>query len=484
MMMKSKFKINYLLSSFNQLFAIIVPLFTTPYISRVLGVECIGIYSYSYSIVRYFWLLSILGIPTLGMKKIGIYQKNKDKYSEVFWNLVSLKFVLFIVSSFFYIIYIFAFSNNLLISLLQGVYLLAAFFDITWFFQGLENYKDITIRNFVFKLFNIFFIFMFIKEPSDLCIYIFGLSFFMVLGNIYMWLLALKRINKYKRNYFKPFLYFKESLQLFIPSIAVQLFAIIDKSMIGGITNSMFQSGIYEQAYKVVDMSLIFITTISTIMLPSTSKSIYDGDIEKTKANISLSFSYMLFLSIPMCLGIISISSVFVPLFFGSGYEASVVILQVLSLLYVLIGFTSITGGQCLVALGKYNLHTIILVLGGVINIFINNIFIRTFGALGAAIGSISGELFVVICELIILSKINFVSLRGLLCKILKYMFSAVIMIAPIILFKSIISNLFIIFIFVIICFIIYCLVLLLFKDEVVKNIFGLLLKRLCRKER
>ena len=53
--MKQKNK-NFIYNVIYQIFVFLIPLITTPYISRVLGVDNIGIYSYTYSIVYYFML--------------------------------------------------------------------------------------------------------------------------------------------------------------------------------------------------------------------------------------------------------------------------------------------------------------------------------------------------------------------------------------------------------------------------------------------
>ena len=85
--MKSSIKKNYFYNASYQIFALLVPLVTTPYISRVLGAEGIGTYSYTYSMLRYFWLLSVLGAATFGARSIGINQEDKEKRSYCFWNL-------------------------------------------------------------------------------------------------------------------------------------------------------------------------------------------------------------------------------------------------------------------------------------------------------------------------------------------------------------------------------------------------------------
>ena len=64
-----------------QILIIVLPLITTPYISRVLGAENIGIYSYTISVATYFILFGSLGIATYGQREIAYIQDDKKKYS-------------------------------------------------------------------------------------------------------------------------------------------------------------------------------------------------------------------------------------------------------------------------------------------------------------------------------------------------------------------------------------------------------------------
>lgn len=60
--MKKSITKNYIYNLSYEILALILPLITTPYISRILGAENIGIYSYTTSITTYFILFGSLGI--------------------------------------------------------------------------------------------------------------------------------------------------------------------------------------------------------------------------------------------------------------------------------------------------------------------------------------------------------------------------------------------------------------------------------------
>ena len=150
-MKEKKVVINYIFNTSYQLLALIVPLITTPYISRVLRPSGIGVYSYTYSIVCYFTLCAILGTATYGNKKIGILQDNPIERTKKFWDIFLLRFITSSIALGLYIIYVCLFSSNKEIAFIQSFYILGVMFDISWFFQGMEDFKRIAIRNYIIK---------------------------------------------------------------------------------------------------------------------------------------------------------------------------------------------------------------------------------------------------------------------------------------------------------------------------------------------
>lgn len=106
-------KKNYFYNLIYQIFVLLTPLITTPYVSRILGAEGIGEYSYYYSIVYYFMLAAILGTATYAEREISFYQDDREKRSKRFWDLFFLRIIASIISGTFYILtIIFVFNNK------------------------------------------------------------------------------------------------------------------------------------------------------------------------------------------------------------------------------------------------------------------------------------------------------------------------------------------------------------------------------------
>ena len=251
-MKEPSIKKNYLFNSSYQILALIVPLITTPYVSRVLGANGIGIYSYTYSIVSYFVLFSALGTATYSNRNLGIVRDNIEERTKFFWNIFSLRAILSSISLVIYFSYVIILAENKFIAALQGIYLLDLMMDVTWFFQGMENFKIIAVRNYVIKLVNVIFIFTMVRDEGDLWWYVLGLAGWTFLANLSMWIPLRKLIKSPSIKRIKPFKNISIIIQLFVPTIASQIYTMLDKSMIGWISGNPSENGCYEQSDKIV----------------------------------------------------------------------------------------------------------------------------------------------------------------------------------------------------------------------------------------
>lgn len=426
--MKKSAKTNYIFNVSYQIFTIIVPIITTPYISRVLGAEGIGTNSYTYSIVRYFLILAALGTVSYGAKIIGINQDNKETRSIKFWELFLLRAILTTVMIILYYAYVVFLAGNKLIATLQGIYLLGVLFDISWLFQGMEDFKKISIRNFIIKIINIIYIFTFVKTASDLPKYVFGLALFTVLSSLVMWINLKKYITTVNIKKLKPFQHIKEVVELFIPTIATQFYAIIDKTMIGMFADSATENGYYEQAFKVVDMSVMMITTLGTILVPRVSKEFANKNLAAVKDYLRKSYKFVWLLGIGLMLGVTGIVNTFVPVFFGDGYDKVKILLPIFGLLYIPMGMNYMTGRQYLVATNQQNKYTKLLVIGGIVNILVNFLLIPKFLSIGGAIGSVTGEFCILFISTKYLTKTKQYDFKSFWKDIYKYCIAGVIM--------------------------------------------------------
>ena len=122
---------------------------------------------------------------------------------------------------------------------------------------------------------------------------------------------------------------------------------------------------------------------------------------------------FILFLSFPMCFGLIAVSDFFVPLFLGSGYERCIPLLKIFSLLLIVVGMNNAVGKQVLMAIGRQKQYNKCVLIGCLVNIIFNAILIPKYLAFGAAIASVLAEF--VILLLFIRASSDFVGFKWIL---------------------------------------------------------------------
>lgn len=190
-------KHNFVLNSLYQILQIIVPIITTPYLSRTLGAESIGLYAYNYSIAYYFSIFILLGLNNYGNRAIATVRDDKNKLSHAFWSIYGMQLLLGIIILTLYFLYGIYLSKNTTITLLFFPFLISTVIDINWLFFGLEEFGVTILRSSFVKIFSTILIFALIKTPSDIEKYCALMSISMLVSQIVVWPFLLKRVNKY-----------------------------------------------------------------------------------------------------------------------------------------------------------------------------------------------------------------------------------------------------------------------------------------------
>lgn len=201
----------------------------------MLCADGIGTVSYTDSVVSYFVLFATMGVTTYGQREISYVQKSVEDRSVVFWNTKLLEFCTAGILMVAYTIFAFQ-QDNTTLYLIYGFNIVAVFFDVTWFFQGMEEFGKIVLRNVIFKVISIVYIFAVVKSKDDLILYVIGITVFAVISNISLWFYLPKYINKVDVRLIHPFQNIGTVISLFIPTIAIQIYTVLDKTMIGVIT--------------------------------------------------------------------------------------------------------------------------------------------------------------------------------------------------------------------------------------------------------
>ncbi len=465
--MKKSITKNYIYNLIYQILILILPLITTPYISRVLGAENIGIYSYTISIVTYFILFGSLGIAMYGQREIAYLQDNKQKYSKTFWEIFILRFITMFISM---LIFYFTFAKNGDYAIYYKILLIeiiANCLDISWFFQGLEEFKKIVIRNTIIKIVSIICIFIFVKNSDHLIIYFFIYVLSILLGNITLWPYLLKFLTPIKVKELNIGQHLKPTIALFIPQIAIQIYTVLDKVMIGAIITDKSEVGYYEQSQKIIKMLLTVVTSLGTVMVPRIANTFINGDTKKIQEYMKRAFNFVFLIAFPMMFGVLAISNNFVPIFFGQGYEKVAILMSVISPILLIIGLSNVIGTQYLLPTKKQKEFTISVAIGALVNFTINMLLIKKYGALGASIGTVVAEICVTMMQFIFIRK-RFNILEILKISI-KYLIAAVIMFIGCIIIGNIIKNsLYAIIAQVVVGIGVYGIILLILKDQFV----------------
>lgn len=393
---------NFIYNAIYQIFTFIVPLITIPYISRVLGVNNIGIYSYSYSIVYYFMLITLLGINNHGLRNVSRVSDDKDKRSFEFWSIYLLQFTIGILMIVIYNLCVILFiKENKTIFFIQNMFLGSAILDINWYFFGRERFKLTISRNVIIKLLSLVLVFLLVKKARDLWIYTIIMSGSTLISQSYLWLFIRKDVVFKKISVRDVISNLKPCLLLFIPVIAYSIYKVMDKTMLGALSGTI-ALGYYENAEKVINIPISLITALGTVILPHMSK---NNSKESIINNMTKTFKLTFFIIVPMLFGIFVVSEDFCTVFFGVDFLNSSIIMKLLAPTVLFTSIANIIRTNFLIPQKRDKVYVISTVIGAIINLIINALLIPKFSYYGACVGTIFAEFTVMLIQLLYAKK-------------------------------------------------------------------------------
>lgn len=398
-------KLNYIYSVAYQMLLIVTPIITAPILSRRLGPDMIGQQSYCYSIATYFVLFIMLGVTNYGNRCVARVRENRERLSQTFWTIYGFQAIRAVVVLLLYLIFIFIFEQKyFLISFINALYVFSALFDISWLFFGLEQFKLTVPVNFVLKLVNILLIIIFIKEPTDIWKYALIIGMVTTLSNIILWLYLKRFVDWYKPTFSEFIPHIKPELILFIPVIAVSLYKVMDRIMLGEMSPSS-QVGFYTQAESIVNIPMGLITSLGTVMLPRISNLISKGDKESSKRYIENSMTFALMMAFAMMFGLSAIAPTFSITFFGENYAPCGSIIIGLSITIIFISWANIIRTQYLIPNSRDKSFLVSIIIGAVINLCVNYLLIPKYYAMGAVVGTVCAEATVCLVQTFIVRR-------------------------------------------------------------------------------
>ncbi|MBC2673918.1 flippase [Listeria booriae] len=375
---------NYIFVLLYQLLIIITPIFTMPYVIRVLMPENVGVEAYVSSIVQIFTAFAALGMGDYGRKVIASVKREQDLKVE-FYSLYVVQSFFSVIVLLIYLIFTFHTKQYQMLFLINILTILSYVFDITWFYTGQENMKNIMIRNMVVRLGSMIGIFSFVKGPDDLAIYVWINAATLLLGQLVTWLPLLRKWKGFKIRWEKAKRHMIPVMTVAIVPIITLIPLALNKVILGNMTTAM-DVGFYNQAFKLMTLFVVFVTALSTVMSPRMVKQYNGAKKEDFERSMYFSFRYVALSTLPLVTGLIAIAPLFIPMFLGSAFQSSVLNLQILAPSLFFSGLAGIFGLQILVTTGKNKSYAFSVLIAAVISLGTNIVFIRLWGSYGTAV--------------------------------------------------------------------------------------------------
>jgi O-antigen/teichoic acid export membrane protein len=385
---------NYLWNVSYQLFVILVPMITMPYISRVLGPSGVGVNSYTNSIAQYFILFGSIGVALYGNRQIAYVRDDRKALTQTFWELTLLRFTTICIALLVFAGYLMLTHKYRNYLMIQSLLILAAAFDISWFFMGVENFRVTVLRSTIVKILSLIFIFVFVRNQNDTGMYVFILALSTLLGNLTLFPYLKRYIDWPNLKDLHMLRYVRPSLELFVPQIAIQVYVVLNKTMLGSFIN-VDAAGFYDNTDKIIRVVLAVVTATGTVLLPHIANQFAKGEIEGLKKTFRTSFDFVSVISVPLAFGVAAIANKFAILYLGHAFAIVGNLLMIESIAALFIAWDNALGQQYLLPTNQTGKYTKAVIVGAVVNIVFNIPLILQFGVIGSMWATVLSEIAV-----------------------------------------------------------------------------------------
>ncbi|MCW3779556.1 oligosaccharide flippase family protein [Levilactobacillus namurensis] len=462
---------NYFYNSSYQIFLIILPIITLPYVSRILGPTYLGINSYTYSLTNYFVLFAVLGTTVYGQREIAYLRNNRRGRSVLFWELEFLNLLTTGISFLVLVMVIFGMPNYHIFMWAYSINVIANVFDVSWLFMGTERFSVLVIRNFFVKITSVVLIFTLVKSSDDLITYVLINSLSVLFSNLLLWPYLKELISfdvKVLLPDMHPFQHLRGTIALFVPQISITLYTVLNKIILGYM-GKIREESYFDNSDKIVRLVFTVLTSLSTVLMPVVAGEISKGKSENVQKLLKLSLSFSLFIVFPLCFGLIALSSQLIPLFLGNQYRGAIILLQIQSVILIPMTIANVIGNQYLVPSRKSRQLNVSIITGSIFNILVSFPLIYYYGALGAAYAILMSESLVTVMQVIQVK--GMLLFKGMGGDLVKAFMSALVMGLVVLLEQSLLSGWISIIFGIGLGVVVYACVLLMCRTRLVKYV-------------
>lgn len=419
----------------------IFPLITYPYVARILGVTNIGLCNFIDSIINYFIIFSMMGVSIMGTRQIAIEKESNEGLSKTFSSILFLNGIFTLASLGILIVLTFIipelYSNRELMWF-GALKLISNFLLIEWFYKGLENFKFITIRSIILKIFFVAAIFIFVREKDDYIIY-YLLTVLMITGNALINIIYSHNFTRFKIKFISITKIIKPFIILGIYIVLVSLYTTFNTVFLGFISNDT-EVGYYTTATKLYSILLALYSGVTTVLMPRMSNLIAQEKWDEFKRLISKSTLLLFQFTFPLIIFCDIFAPQIILLISGPGYDGAITPMRIIMPLMLIIGYEQIQVIQCLMPMGKDKIVMWNAFIGAVVGVILNITIVPHLKSAGSALTWFVAELVILLLSQFYLKKYLKISFPW--AKFTKLLIYYLPLIGILVLFYSLLSSL------------------------------------------
>ena len=393
-MSQTSIKKNFAYKSILTISTYIMGFIVFPYISRVFGVDRLGLVNFAENTINYFLLFASMGIAVLGVREIAAVKDDYNARNRVFSNVlgVNLLFTLATLIIYFVLIALVPKLNQSSeLFYIGSAKILFTTFLIEWFYTGIENFKYITIRSIIIKLLYVLLVFLLVREKEDYIIY-FALTIGTVVLNACVNMLYARRYIRIVPSELFNLKYLKNNVTLGIYSIMTSMYLTFNVMYLGFVTNNT-QVGYYTTAFKLYAVILGFFSAFTHVMLPRMSALLAEDNKERFQELANRSFSTMVLFCIPLILCSIVAAPQIIYVLSGAGYEGAILPMRIIMPAILCVGIAQVLAVQILMPMKKDKVLLNTSIFVSIMSVVLNFIIIDKLQSVGSAIVMLSAEI-------------------------------------------------------------------------------------------
>ena len=394
--MAQSVKVNYILNLINTGTQMLFPLITFPYICRVIEADGIGQINFFQSIISYISLFTCLGIPMYAIREIARDRSDVVQMNRTAMEILLLHSMLTLVG--YAIVAILCLTVpqiqvNIPLFLILSLTIFFTAIGCEWFYQGIEDFKYITIRGLIIKTVSVVLLFIFVKSKTDLLYYGCYTVFGVLGGNIFNFF----RLRKYfhRENIIFSELHIKRHvkpvLKVFSFSVVTSIYLQLNTVLLGFLKNAL-AVGYFAAATKVMQMLLMMSSCLGSVMMPRASHLIAENKENEFNRLIQKSYDFTLAVALPMTIGLIFCAPSLIMALCGVKFEHSILPSQIIAPIILMVAISNVFGIQVLFPKGKINIVTLSCGIGAVADLILNLCLIPFFSYIGTSIAYLGAE--------------------------------------------------------------------------------------------